>query len=117
MKNTHGSENRRKSAVLVGTALMTLGLGLQITMRPASATPSGLTFVPSTDIYAKSNFHFDADTVGQGTRMNGFMSYGLSAGIGPDRDGAFGRTEVGFDYFGSILGASTGVSAPKKGSG
>lgn len=115
MNNTHGSMNRRKSAVLTGAALAMVGMGLQATTEKAGASPSGLTFVPSTDIYTKSNFHFDADTVGQGTRMNGFMSYGLSAGIGPERDGAFGRTEVGLDYFGSILGASTGgISTHKR---
>ena len=67
--------------------------------KPAFATPSTLGFYPSTDIYGKGNFHYDADAY---TKTNlkdtAFISNGITYGIGPETDKAFGRTEVGFDY-------------------
>jgi hypothetical protein len=73
--------------------------------RPADATPATLGFYPATDIYAKGTFHLDVDTYGRATKMDGTTSLGLTYGIGPERDGIFGRSEVGADYINTVGGA------------
>lgn len=101
----------RKIAAL-GAATLVLAGALTST-KPALATAAGLTFYPSVDVYSKGNFHFDSDTffdkkVGNGSA---FSSIGLAYGIGPDKDGAFGRSELGFDVItntGSIVGSNFG---------
>lgn len=98
-----------KKVVALGVLAAVAGLGTM--SKPAQATPAGLTFYPSTDIYGKGNFHFDSDTfLDQDDTDNGlfFSSLGLSYGTGPDRDGFFGRSEVGFDYITSGSGLSFG---------
>jgi len=100
---------RRNKALTLGAALAAVGLAFGTTGKAAHATPAGLTFYPSTDVYGKGNFHFDSDTfLDQEDTRNGliFSSLGLSVGTGPDRDGAFGRSEVGFDYITSGGGLS-----------
>ena len=78
-------------------------------VQSAQAGPSGLSFYPSTDIYPKGNIHFDADyfssTNGKGSN---FQTTGFEYGIGPERDGLFGRTEVGIDYLTSGSGLNNG---------
>lgn len=83
----------------------------------AAATPSTLGFYPSTDVYGRGVFHFDADSYGRATRADAAVTGGLTYGIGPDRDGIFGRTEVGLDYIFSLGGAapsSFGVQGEKR---
>ena len=68
----------------------------------ANATPAGLTFYPSTDIYGSGNYHFDSDTfVGKADGTDGdvnFTAVGLVRGFGNDTNEAFGRNEAGVDY-------------------
>jgi hypothetical protein len=87
-----------RKAALFGAAALAVA-GTLVGSKPAAATPSGLTFYPSTDIYGKGVFHFDADTFFDQDIRNGsaVSSIGLQYGAGPDNDGAFGRTEFGFD--------------------
>jgi hypothetical protein len=91
---------RRAPLAVAGLALV--GGFLLAGAKPAHATGSGLSFYPSTDIYPKGNFHFDADyfssTNGKGAN---FSTFGLEYGAGPERDGLFGRTEFGLDYVNS----------------
>jgi hypothetical protein len=79
---------------------------LGTSLKPAQATPATLGFYPATDIYAKGTFHLDVDTYGRATKLDGVTSFGLTAGVGPDRDGVFGRTEVGADFVNTIGGAT-----------
>lgn len=93
---------RRSSLVIAGLAL---AAGTGIAVKPASATPSTLGFYPSTDIYGKGNFHYDADAYTKTSLKDSTsISSGLTYGFGPDKDGAFGRTEAGFDYNFTSLG-------------
>lgn len=85
------------AAKVMATAVVA-GAGLCGTGHNANATPSTLGFYPSTDIYAKSNWHLDVDTYGQAFRTNSSVSDGISVGIGPDTSKALGRTEIGLDY-------------------
>ena len=64
----------------------------------AHATDSGLGFYPTADIYPSGNYHLDVDTFGSGLKTNLTNSVGLEYGFGKDRDGLFGRNEIGFDY-------------------
>jgi hypothetical protein len=99
-----------KKAIAVGAVMAAVAAGLTMS-KPAQATPAGLTYYPSTDIYGKGNFHFDSDTFlnQDDTKQGAFgTSIGLSYGTGPDRDGAFGRSEVGVDYITSGDGFSVG---------
>ena len=69
-------------------------------VKPAAATPATLGFYPSPDIYSEGIFHFDVDRYnvndfsGVGATDTAGLTYGLS-----DREGLFGRTEIGYDYF------------------
>ncbi len=78
-------------------------------VKPAYATPSGLSNYPSTDIYPRGTFHFDADYFAStDTRTANFSTTGLEYGVGPERDGLFGRTEFGVDYLNSGADRSFG---------
>ena len=85
---------RNRLAVTAGTALLALGVA---GTRPASATPSTLGAFPSTDTVADKGFHLDVDTYGAGLKTNGTDAVGLTYGFG-NKDGAFGRSEIGLDY-------------------
>jgi len=86
-----------RKAALFGAAALAVA-GTLVGSKPAHATASGLTFYPSTDVYGKGTFHFDADNFFDKDLGNGALSsVGLEYGIGPDTDGAFGRSEIGFD--------------------
>ncbi|MDQ3812791.1 MAG: hypothetical protein M3347_02435 [Armatimonadota bacterium] len=98
--------SRIGNVVFTGAALVTMGAALSATAGKALATDSGLGFYNATDIYPKGNFHLDVDTFGRGIRTDVGTSVGLEYGLGPDRDGIFGRTEFGFDYSVSPSGAS-----------
>lgn len=89
------------SIAAVAVAAGVLGAGI----KPAGATPATLGFYPAPDIYPKGNFHLDVDTYGNGTRMDASTSYGLTYGIGPEKDGIFGRSEIGFDYVNTLGGS------------
>lgn len=87
---------RRGTTVVAGLAL---AAGAIFSAKPASATPATLGFYPATDIYGKGTFHYDADGyVHDDFKDTAFVSSGITYGIGPDTDKAFGRTEIGFDY-------------------
>lgn len=103
MSNIQLSGLRRISTVVTGLVL--LG-GALIGSKAANATPSTGGFYPTTDIYAKGNVHYDADAYTKDDLQDSFgLTNGLTFGFGPERDGAFGRTEAGFDYnFTSGLG-------------
>jgi hypothetical protein len=89
---------RRTSIAALGATLLA-GAAMHLSTQTASATPSGLSNYPSTDIYGKGTYHFDADYFSNagGSTTTG-SSIGLEYGAGPDHDGLFGRTEFGFDY-------------------
>jgi len=78
--------------------MLSVGLGLHGTIKPATASESGLGFYPTADIYNKGTYHLDVDTLGRGVKTDLATSVGLEYGFGPGRDGLFGRTEAGFDY-------------------
>jgi len=100
--NMSGSRN-------VLTALAVVGGGvLGCTGRAAHATPATLGFYPSTDVYSKGTFHLDVDTYGRALRTDVGTTVGLTAGIGPERSGILGRTEIGADYI--VGGPLTGVT-------
>jgi len=63
------------------------------------ATPATLGYYPGTDIYGPKAFHFDVDNYGRGVKTDVGNSLGLTGGFGSDTDKAFGRNEVGFDYY------------------
>jgi hypothetical protein len=97
---------QRKKHLLGSIAAAALAAGvLGTTVKPASATPATLGFYPATDIYPKGNFHLDVDTYGRATKMDGVTSYGLTYGIGPERNGILGRSEVGVDYINTLGGS------------
>lgn len=104
--------NNKKFLGLAGLALAAGVLGG--TIDTASATPATLGFYPATDIYGKGTFHLDIDTYGSATRMDAFTSAGVTYGFGPQRDGVFGRSEVGFDYVLSSGGSTPAVSGSKR---
>ena len=104
------NHNRLKNLVL-GAALGAVALGTALSGRPAQATPATLGFYPATDIYGPGTFHLDFDSYGRGLRGDVGVSTGLTYGIG-DKDGAFGRSEIGADYYfanGSTLDSSKRV--------
>lgn len=82
-------------------------------VKPASATPATLGFYPSSDIYGKGNFHYDADAY---TKTNlkdvTAVTNGLTYGIGPETDKVFGRSEFGLDY--NLTGGLGDVSIGKR---
>lgn len=95
--------NIRLSHLICGATVAIAGLAVS---QPASATPSTLGFYPSTDIYGKGTFHLDVDSYGRGLKTDASTSVGLTYGFGPEKEGLFGRTEVGADYLLSLGGAS-----------
>jgi hypothetical protein len=99
LRNNFKSLGRIRKVAALGAAVAAVA-GALVSSKPASATAAGLTFYPSTDIYSKGNFHFDADYFfNEKARFGSDAStFGLSYGVGPETDGAFGRSEVGFDY-------------------
>jgi hypothetical protein len=94
LRNLALSHGRIKNLLVFG-AVATIGI---VSSVPSSATPATLGFYPATDIYANGNFHLDVDSYGRGVRGDVSTSAGLTYGFGPERDGVFGRSEVGFDY-------------------
>lgn len=100
--------NNHKYRLAAMFAVSTLVVAASV--RPAVATPSGLGFYPSTDVYGPGIIHFDVDRYS----LNEFSgkgvadSYGLTYGIG-DKEGPAGRSEIGVDYF-STSGLSLGKS-------
>jgi hypothetical protein len=116
MQNLSGGvalRNNMSRSRNVLTALAVVGAGvLSCTGQAAHATPSTLGFYPSTDIVPKKIFHLDVDTYGRAFRTDVSTTVGLTAGIGPDRSGILGRTEVGADYI--IGGPLTGVQSSSR---
>ncbi len=97
-------------AAVAGAALVA---GMAVS-RPASATPSGLINLPSTDLYEKGTIHLDVDYIrflkDSGLNADDNLSAGLTYGVGPDTDKPFGRTEIGFDYnINRLAGTRSGV--------
>jgi len=82
--------------------------------REAAATPATLGFYPATDIYGKGSFHLDVDTYGRGLKTDSVVSTGVTYGIGPERDGFLGRSEIGFDYLLSLGGSTPSASTSKR---
>ena len=77
------------------------------TNQPAGATPSTLGFYPSTDFVADRGYHLDVDTYRANELAgDGFDTVGITAGFGA-KEKAFGRTEGGFDFVSSGLGANS----------
>jgi hypothetical protein len=71
---------------------------LAVAAQPAKATPSGLINTPSTDIYAKGTTHLDVDFLRFANPLSdNSLSVGVTQGLGPDTDEAFGRSEIGID--------------------
>lgn len=93
----------KKLAGLAGLAVAAGVLGSLV--KPAAATPATLGFYPATDIYGKGVFHLDVDTYGRGAKTDALTSVGLTYGIG-EKDGLFGRSEIGADYVLSLGGAT-----------
>ena len=95
----------RLAAIFAASVLASVACG-----RPAAATPSGLGFYPSTDVYGPGIFHFDVDrySINEFSGAGVADSYGLTYGIG-DKAGIGGRNEIGIDYF-SNSGVSFGKS-------
>src|SRR4028119_442215 len=79
-------------------ALLVLAGALHTQTKRAVADGDALLGYPTTDIVDKGDFHLDVDTLGKGLKFDAYRSVGLTYGLGPDKDGLFGRTEVGFDY-------------------
>lgn len=97
------NRNSRKPALWAGAALIA-GAVWCGTIQEADATPATLGFYPATDIYGPGVLHLDVDSYRvDNFQGKGFNSTGLTLGLG-DRDGVFGRNEVGFDYIFSGLG-------------
>lgn len=72
----------------------------------AHAFPSALGAYPSTDIYTKDNIHLDVASYSSTNLKNIVLpTAGLTYGIGPDRSGALGRSEAGFDFNFSSAGS------------
>ena len=98
-----GVDLRNKNFLrLAGMAVAAGVLGLLV--KPAAATPATLGFYPATDIYGKGVFHLDVDTYGRATKTDALTSVGLTYGIG-EKDGIFGRSEIGADYVLSLAGS------------
>ena len=94
---------------LAATAITLAGGALLGGAKPAQAGPSGLSYYPSTDIYPKGNIHFDADYFASvNGKSSSFQTTGFEYGLGPERDGLFGRTEIGLDYLTSASGLNHG---------
>jgi hypothetical protein len=76
-------------------------LGLVGVQTPALARPSGTALAPSTDILPGGTARVDVFTSRAeeiDLDLGDDVFTGVEFGAGPDRDGLFGRTEVGFDY-------------------
>ena len=78
--------------------MLLLAGALHTQTRKAVADGDALLGYPTTDVLNKGEFHLDVDSLGKGLKFDAYRSVGLTYGLGPDRDGLFGRTEVGFDY-------------------
>ncbi len=92
--------------LLMGIAGVTMSMSmLGGALKPAQATPATLGFYPASDIYGKGTFHLDVDSYGRNTKMDAVTSVGLTGGLG-DKDGLFGRTEIGADYLMSAGGGT-----------
>lgn len=102
--NSRQRETARRDILAVGAVAMVVGVMLSASAERAHATPAGLANYPSTDIYTKNNFHFDADTFASTSGDSVGSSLGLSYGLGPEKDGVFGRSDIGFDYVTSTGG-------------
>ncbi len=100
--------NNLKKFVAAGVAVAAIS-GIA-GIKPAAATPATLGFYPSTDIYGDKAFHLDVDrySVNDFSGVGAGDTAGITYGIG-DREGLFGRTDIGFDYF-SNSGTSFGKS-------
>ena len=111
--SSKSSENlmMRRGVLASGALVMALGASLSVGTERANATPAGLSNYPSTDIYTKNNFHFDADTFTSTSGDSLGTSLGLEYGLGPEKDGAFGRSEIGFDY---VTSSGGGVNFGKR---
>lgn len=103
MFNSFESIRRAVKCPKMGPALV-LGAVLSLAGKKAQAIPSTLTFYPSTDIVSQGSFHFNASNYSKALKNTTFTSGGLTYGLGPDKDGFFGRTELGVDY---ITGGSS----------
>lgn len=97
--------------VVAGLAIAT---SISAAVKPAAATPATLGFYPATDIYGKGTMHLDFDSYGRGIKADGLVSSGLTYGIGPDTDKAFGRSEIGFDYLLSAAGGTPAIDTGKR---
>lgn len=95
-------------------ALAAAGVVTLLPALPARATPATLGFYPATDVYGKGAWHLDVDTYGRAAKMDSSVTSGLTYGVGPDKDGAFGRSEIGFDYAISLLGVTPTVSTENR---
>jgi hypothetical protein len=107
--------NHKMKKLILSAALAATVVGAGLSTR-ANATPATLGFYPATDIYGPGTFHLDVDTYGKGVNADAIVSSGLTYGIG-DKDGAFGRSEVGLDYVLSLAGAAPstlGIKAGKR---
>ncbi len=107
--NGRGGRSRFLSP-MKNTQLLALGLvavgATTLASRPAHALPSSLGAYPSTDIYSKGNIHVDVDSYGSTNfKTEVLPTQGLTYGIGPDKTGVLGRSEVGYDYNFSSAGA------------
>ena len=75
----------------------------------AQAAPANLTIYPSTDIYPKGDWHLDSDIVsGSNFRDTTFASAGINYGLGPDRNGLLGRSDIGLEYLPAPLSGVSG---------
>ena len=86
-----------KNTQLLALGLVALG-AITLASRPAHALPSSLGFYPSTDIYTKGNIHLDVYSYNSTKFDQNFPAQGITYGVGPDKTGVIGRTEVGYDY-------------------
>lgn len=74
----------------------------------AHAFPSALGAYPSTDVYTKENIHLDVASYSNTNLKNIILpTAGLTYGIGPDKSGLLGRSEIGFDFNYSSAGSVT----------
>ncbi|HVF11237.1 MAG TPA: hypothetical protein VNA16_10560 [Abditibacteriaceae bacterium] len=101
-------------AARVGMVLLATGAALHGLNREAAATPATLGFYPATDIYGKGSFHLDVDTYGVALKTDSVVSTGLTYGIGPERNGLLGRSEIGFDYLLSLGGSTPSTDTFKR---
>jgi len=95
--------------VVAAGAVLAVGVALQGTTKVAHAIPTTLSYYPSTDFVAKQNFHFNASVYTNTSLANEtYGSEGITYGVGPEKDGVFGRTEIGLDYVSSGSGLTYG---------